>query len=94
MYPFVVPRDGKPTPQPAIIPYLDAVNRGGVKVDIPQTMRDVHARWVILCGHDLEDSLIRNWLGQEYLVDRELPLHVQAFLDETGHSMVLLRRAQ
>ncbi len=92
MYPFVVPRDGKTTPQPAIIPYLDAVNRGGVQVDIAQTMRDVHARWVILCGHDLEDGLMTRWLTPDYVVDRQVPLHVQAFLDETGHSMTVLRR--
>jgi hypothetical protein len=90
MYPFVVPRDGKTTPQMSLVAYEDTVGPGRLNADAAAAIRSKQPKWVVLCGHEQEEG-VPGWLGPAY--EREvLDLRVQALQETTGRPVTVLRR--
>lgn len=89
MYPFVVVRAGKPTPQMSLVAYDDTAHPGDVNADAATAIRGRTPRWVILFGHPQEDPIA--WLGSRY-VGRAVNLRVQALKETTGRSMTFYER--
>jgi hypothetical protein len=91
MYPFLVVRDGKSTPQVSLVAYEDTAHPGDVNADPAEAIRGTRAKWVILFGHDQEQG-VSSWLGSRY-VGQGVDLRVQALKETTGKSVTLLRRS-
>jgi hypothetical protein len=92
MYPFVAARDGKTTPQVALLASLDSDGKGGLDLDVAGSIRDKHPRFLVLFGHPQENRL-RTWLGRGY-ASVALDLSVSALKETTRREVTLLERTE
>ena len=90
MYPFVAARDGKSTPQVALLASLDSDGKGGLDLGVPCSLKAKRPRWILLLGHP-QETRVSEWMGDGYS-SRDLELRVQALKETTGRSVTLLER--
>ncbi len=78
MFPFVAIHDGKTDFQFSLVAYFDATERGHVPGDMPNGLLESGAPWVVTYGgYDIE-GWVPQWLGSDYVLDREMPTGYRA----------------
>lgn len=90
MAPFVAARDGKSTPQVALVASQDSDGKGGLDADVRGSIVSKRANYVVLVGYAQEDG-VRRWLADDYEGER-LDVRVQALKEATGREGEVLRR--